>query len=339
MEVFLEYLYTDNISNTKALDFDTLCSLIILCDEYFIMRLREICEITLCNLLSFKNAVQLLTIASLYNAEKLKIVTMKFICLNLRPFLESKSLESLNDDLLDKLTNFYCKFNKAIQTRIITPYSNAPTDEVIRNISNMYPISLDIDDEFDVKNKSTPKPQRKRLRSHKTSFGESKVDNSISDNSIAEQGEPDKEQWKTDYSNPENIPETPPKQLPTRINAITKAHEQIQNEDNELHLVKLIPAQSNSNPTAFETSFEDFPLLNGPSTSFHSKSPTKSERVDKHKITRVSQKQRKRLCSEDSTKEASSTSGMYMYIYVWVELPVAIYTVNHNSALFKHIDK
>ncbi|GJQ66287.1 hypothetical protein Trydic_g4334 [Trypoxylus dichotomus] len=310
VDAFLEYLYTDNISNPKALDYDALCSLIILSDEYFVVRLREICEITLCNLLSFKNAVQLLSMASLYNAEKLKIITMKFICLNLCAFLESKSLENLDDDILDKLTNFYCKFNKSIQTRIITPYSNAPSDEHIRNISNMYPISLDIDDEFEVKNKSTPKVQRKRLKPHKTSTSESKNDSPLLENAIIDESEPDKPQWESNSHDIEGATynETE-KSIPIRINAITKAHEQIQNEEEyEPHLVKLTCAQSDASCNSFETFCEDFPLLNSPSTSSYSKSPVKSERIDKHKITRISQKQRKRLSSEGSTKETNSVS-------------------------------
>lgn len=316
VEAFLEYIYTDNISNPKALDFDSLCSLIILTDEYFVVRLREICEITLCNLLSFKNAVQLLTIASLYNAEKLKIVTMKFICLNLCAFLEAKSLENLEDDLLNKLTNFYCKFNKAIQTRIITPYSIAPSDEVIRNISNMYPISLDIDDEFEIKNKSTPpKTQRRRLKSHKTSFSESKSDNSLIDGAITEKEVDVKENTGNDCQHSESATESLQVSIPMRILAITKALEQIQNEDEESCLVKLPSAQSDSTVSGFETSYENFPLLNSPSTSSSSKSPVKSERVDKHKITRISQKQRKRLSSEESPKEARSVSGAYIKIH------------------------
>lgn len=317
MEVFLEFLYTDNISNPKGLDFDTLCSLIILSDEYFVVRLREICEVTLCNLLSYKNAVQLLTMASLYNAEKLKIVAMKFISLNLCAFLESKSLENLEDDLLDKLTNFYCKFNKSIQTRVITPYSDAPSDEQIRNISNMYPISLDIDDEFEVKNKVAAKTQRKRIKSHKHSLSESKSDNSFTENSIIGKLEPDKLLWENDFQDVEGATcDIAQKTVPIRIKAITKAHEQIQNEDNqESQLIKLTSIQSDSSCSAFDTSFEDFPLLNTPSVSSYSKSPVKSERNEKLKITRISQKQRKRLSSEESTKEASSISGVYTAIF------------------------
>lgn len=89
---------------------------------------------------------------------------MEFISLNLCSVLESKSLDPLEHILLEDITKYYCKFNPIMSSRIITPFYNAPTDELIEELSKNYPVDLGVTDEDFKKDESIEISKKKRQK-------------------------------------------------------------------------------------------------------------------------------------------------------------------------------
>lgn len=159
----INFLYSDccpEVENSDSIDF--ICSMLIVADQLFIGRLREMCEVTLANLVTLKNCAELCQFAHTYNALQLKQCCMEFICLNLCSILESKSLDPLEHILLVDITKYYSKFNPIMSSRIITPFYNAPADEVIGEFSKNYALDLEITDEDFKKDESIEIGRKKR---------------------------------------------------------------------------------------------------------------------------------------------------------------------------------
>lgn len=91
LEVLVRYLYTDEAPELSANEDADLASLtLVIADQYFCSRLKEYAETCLGNLMSLRNAAEMLQLAFTYNAEQLKQCTMEFICLNLPAILEAR---------------------------------------------------------------------------------------------------------------------------------------------------------------------------------------------------------------------------------------------------------
>ncbi|KAF2882129.1 hypothetical protein ILUMI_24051 [Ignelater luminosus] len=304
----IEFLYTDNLPLLENEDIDHVCNLLILADQLFVLRLKEICECTLSTFITLKNVVQMLSFSSLYNANQLKIYCMEFICANLAAILEVRSLEMVDEDLLRDLTNFYCNYNPIMQQRIITPYSYAPSDEIVSAAGNIHHIVID-DSDCESEIKSTPKPQKKRSRPRKNASldGNSKKERSISDSvetpNETDVGNENSTKVKTETfveieSSSKLSNESHSTVVQTRLKAIVFAQSKTDCDNIVTEYTKL-PLK----PNKVEVSLDDFPELDSHhSYGLYSKSPSTKEKIDiKHKITKLSQKQRKRLSSENSS--------------------------------------
>ncbi|XP_050550953.1 inhibitor of Bruton tyrosine kinase [Spodoptera frugiperda] len=144
----INFLYTDSCPEIESSDsIDFICNLLIVADQLFITRLREMCEIALANLINLKNCAELCQFGHTYNATQLKQCCMEFIALNLNSVLENRALDLLEETLLDDITQYYCKFNPIMSSRVITPFFNAPSDEVIEEFAKTYPVNLELTDE------------------------------------------------------------------------------------------------------------------------------------------------------------------------------------------------
>lgn len=91
LEVVINYLYQDEspvIQQSEDMEF--VCNVLVVADQLFIERLKEICEVTLANLLTLKNVAEIMQFAATYNANQLKACCMQYICLNLPAVLESR---------------------------------------------------------------------------------------------------------------------------------------------------------------------------------------------------------------------------------------------------------
>ncbi|KAL0820240.1 hypothetical protein ABMA28_006160 [Loxostege sticticalis] len=164
----INFLYTDScpeVQNSDSLDF--ICSMLIVADQLFITRLREMCEVALANLITLKNCSELCQFAHTYNATQLKQCCMEFIALNLCSVLENKLLEVVEESLLDDISKYYCKFNPIMSSRVITPFFNAPSDEIIEEFSINYPVNLDYTDEEMKKDESLIEVSKKKSKQSK----------------------------------------------------------------------------------------------------------------------------------------------------------------------------
>ncbi|XP_053614873.1 inhibitor of Bruton tyrosine kinase [Plodia interpunctella] len=154
LQPIINFLYTDScpeVTNSDSVDF--ICSMLIVADQLFISRLREMCEVALSNLLNLKNCAELCQFAHTYNATQLKQCCMEFISLNLCSILENRTLELIEDNVVEDISRYYCKFNPIMSSRVITPFYNAPSDDVIDDCAANFPVHLELTDE-DVKNDS-----------------------------------------------------------------------------------------------------------------------------------------------------------------------------------------
>jgi hypothetical protein len=122
LEIIIDYLYTDNItSKCKSRFFkiinnqvyfyivsvEQLCQILVLSDQLLIERLKQICEFHIANLVTFRDAAELLQFSETYNAEQLKTFVRQFICRNMATFLEARLLDNLDNQLLSDLTKSY----------------------------------------------------------------------------------------------------------------------------------------------------------------------------------------------------------------------------------------
>ncbi|XP_073953372.1 inhibitor of Bruton tyrosine kinase [Choristoneura fumiferana] len=169
----IDFLYTDacpEVENSDSIDF--ICSMLIVADQLFVTRLREMCEIALSNLITLRNCAELCQFAHTYNAAQLKQCCMEFIALNICSVLESKSLEVLEEALLEDISKYYCQFNPIMSSRVITPFYNAPDDEVINDFAKNSPVDLGYTDE-DLKKDDSIIEVNKKKKSKKVEYTES----------------------------------------------------------------------------------------------------------------------------------------------------------------------
>lgn len=302
MEHLLEYLYTDELSAIENEDIENVCNLLILADEYFLERLKQICEYVLSTHITLKNVSQMFTFSYTYNAKQLSECCMEFICLNLSAVLESRSLEDIDESLLNDLTEFYCNWNPILQQRIITPYSTAPEDEVVLEIAEKYPFAPNEDTEAKP-HKTVP---RKRTKSHKSKFptnvNDSDKENAVKEESLSSVLDRNEE------INQEKLSASPSTCTPVRIGAINSALKKIELEPVVTNFTSLRAVDLES--------LGSFPELGSPPTNGgFSKSPKSQEKVEsKTKIVKLSQKQRKRLSSEScSTPTQPELPGIVVY--------------------------
>ncbi|CAH0590134.1 unnamed protein product [Chrysodeixis includens] len=163
LQPVIDFLYTDScpeLENCDSIDF--ICNLMIVADQLFITRLREMCEIALANLINLKNCAELCQFAHTYNATQLKQCCMEFIALNLCSVLENRSLDVLEETLLEDITKYYCRFNPIMSSRVITPFYNAPSDETIDEFVKSCSVNLELTDEDYKKDDSLVESAKKK---------------------------------------------------------------------------------------------------------------------------------------------------------------------------------
>lgn len=280
LELLLHFIYTDSLPKEHS-DMEALSSLLVIADQFLVAGLRNKCEMSLVNCLTLKNVANIFEFSHVYNAAKLKTACMDFILRNLAALLESRSLQQLNDALLDDLTQHYCVSNRILIERTARPYTTALSDTEIAK-ATQETVS------------KTKKPTKRRTRSYKTSVSESKIETNASEATTK----------RFDSSSPKQQNEMEEKPLdqspPIRIRAINQARNAISSEEVTVDFTRL------------SGSFhDDFPeLASNLNQAFYSKSPGKSETTTKHQsIPKLSQKQRKRLSSENKDNANTIPAG------------------------------
>lgn len=296
MEALLEFLYTDSLDRLDEKDVDQLFKIIILADQFFVSRLKGQCENILSNLLTIKNAIQLLIFADAYNAENLKENCFEFIHQNMTSFLEMRLLEELEPQLLKELSEFY-QMRRQLDCRVITPYSTAVSDEEILEISSMFPVDINESRDKTVNNRKqkTPNSNKKRSRTHKTSLSEKTLSSEPMKDPVIE--------------SVEDILLDIPEQITcnTRVKSIIVANKLGLSEEIEENFTSLSRNRKSTSESLSSSSFVEFPLLSSPPkpAGFYSKAHKTEGRT---KMVKLSQKQRKRLSSENEAAVSTSPS-------------------------------
>lgn len=91
LHVLIKFIYEDESPTVmQSEDFEFVCNVLILADQLLVNRLKEICEVSLTNLLTLRNVSQILQFADTYNADQLKTCCMQYVCINLSAMIESR---------------------------------------------------------------------------------------------------------------------------------------------------------------------------------------------------------------------------------------------------------
>lgn len=300
VELLLEFLYTDSLTSVINIDIDNLLKLLIVADQFFVARLKELCEIFLSEKMTFKNTVEILSFAHMYNAKKLKTCCIQFITLNMPTFLDLGFLNDLQVDILGDISVAYFE-EKKLCCRVITPHSKAVDDEVLVSIANKYPVETNV---LEIK-PVLKNEQKKKTRPHKTSFSKKEKNSSLEKETIVEN---DILVVKTVVNNDVNTIRTTDS-ASRRLTFINKATEMMKSENIAINYVKLNPNDSSS---SIENSFvdsNDFPELGSSFSNSENLTPKNHQQKieSRHKMVKISQKQRKKLNSESD--DGSSKSG------------------------------
>ncbi|KAL3285871.1 hypothetical protein HHI36_000391 [Cryptolaemus montrouzieri] len=293
VDALLEFVYTDSPSILLKKDCDFLLKLIVIADEYLINQLKNHCAYILTSkYVDLKNAVEVLQFAHYYKANNLKEGVMNYIVNNMAYFLEIQALNDLSDEILTDLSQNYFEKREQICCRVITPYSTAVADEVIISVNETFTVNTEIP-EAKKTDKTPSKYSRRRTRMTKSNTLESDVKKGFNkeaenlDNVI---------QFPDVMDTPEINNST---SVQKRLSAISAAVETLESED-------CVPKFTNLKESiSLGTSWNDFPSLGSPpensfyglnSPPSHGKSSNRHE--GRHRMVRLSQKERKRLSSE-----------------------------------------
>ena len=109
IDVSLSYESQDEQKHERfvLVSVEQFCQILVLSDQLLIERLKQICEFHIANLVTFRDAAELLQFSATYNAEQLKAFVEQFIGRNMATFLEGRLLDHLDPQLLNDLTKSY----------------------------------------------------------------------------------------------------------------------------------------------------------------------------------------------------------------------------------------
>lgn len=140
MEAILDFVYTDNADKVlSSEDPEFLCHVLLTTDQLLMPRLKELCEMALVELITLKNAAELLELASVYNSEQLKKSCMQFISINLAAVIEAKILDVLSDDVIQDLSTYYRNLVPSMNGRRIY-YYNPPSHDTLEFVEKKFPV-------------------------------------------------------------------------------------------------------------------------------------------------------------------------------------------------------
>jgi hypothetical protein len=151
-------------------------NMISVCDQFLINDVRNIFELKICEKIFIRNCGEILEFAFHYNCEILKNVCMEFISNNLSRILESPALDSLNPDILNEISKFYRTYFDLDQYRMITPDSNAISDEDLMEFIKDFDTNSNCSNEDEIavlnekKLKNKPKHKLNKLEIEKRNY-------------------------------------------------------------------------------------------------------------------------------------------------------------------------
>ncbi|XP_076077944.1 inhibitor of Bruton tyrosine kinase-like [Mytilus galloprovincialis] len=166
LEILLDYLYTDkSVVITDTDNVELLCNILVVADQMLVVRLKEMCETSLSQLVTFKNVGELLEFSSLYNATQLKSTCQQYIHINLAALMEGRYLDILSDEVIGDLMSYYREQVPVMCRRIITPWDEGPDKAYLEEIAQ----GPKMEDNFET---PTRKSKSKKRRSRNKSMSE-----------------------------------------------------------------------------------------------------------------------------------------------------------------------
>ncbi|XP_037949451.1 inhibitor of Bruton tyrosine kinase-like [Teleopsis dalmanni] len=327
MEPILDFLYNCDVELFRKQNYNEsfLYNMIVFCDQFFVERLRKICEIMILDKITIRKCGEMLDFAHTYNCEALKLGCLNFICQNLARVLVQKSLDNCDPDALNCINSHYRSiFKRAFDYRIITPCSEAVDDDLLYSFVDDFRVDLDyrMDEEQDALNKgaikqklsenkykqSTRQHERDAIASMMKSLNvDDKTKQSQEENSrYVEEIQKTDEKIHEEYKSWMKVADK--KEQKKKVSVPTKSDDKaFVSEKEKFSLIPLIKTTPNPTPPKRNTVTPEkitLPQENStPSKTFNLSLADFTPTRDK-----LSQKQRKRLSSESSNWRNNSIS-------------------------------
>lgn len=145
MRPLIDFVYTSDADYFKRQNYNEafLYQMVVLSDQFFVERLKKVCEILILEKISVRKCGEMLQFAMIYNCEILKNGCLEFICQNLSRVLTQKSLEGCDPEVLKAVNAKYrVIFKDVFDYRMITPNSDAVEDEVLESFIEDFEVDL-----------------------------------------------------------------------------------------------------------------------------------------------------------------------------------------------------
>ncbi|XP_017866421.1 PREDICTED: inhibitor of Bruton tyrosine kinase isoform X1 [Drosophila arizonae] len=314
LEPVLDYLYSlDTEAFCKQNYTETfLYNMITLCDQYFIESLQNVCESLILDKISIRKCGEMLEFATMYNCKLLQQGCLDFICQNLARVLCYRSIEQCEPNTLQRLNDHYRRmFQSVFDYRQITPFSEAIEDELLLSFVDGCEVDLDYRMDAEAKLKEATKQKQKELHNKQDArhYEQQAISSMMRSLSLSKTATP--AQATTTTTSPESAPnetknwsrvvdkkEQKRKQAETAVKVNNVLKQEVQPTP------ELVPIS----PRATSTKEATPPPQSANSSAECSTPLSKSYNLDLSSLmpqsAKLSQKQRKRLCSESQSWRA-----------------------------------
>ncbi|XP_067631426.1 inhibitor of Bruton tyrosine kinase [Eurosta solidaginis] len=172
MRPIVEFLYSSDVEQFRKQNFPEsfLYNMIVYCDQFFIERLRKVCEILILDKVNIRKCGEMLDFACTYNCDILKNGCLDFICQNLARILNFKSLDICEPEALKCINTHYRNmFKDVFDYRIITPDSDAVDDELLLSFVDDFQVDLEYRmDEYEGAQQKTLNKQKSKKSKNTT---------------------------------------------------------------------------------------------------------------------------------------------------------------------------
>ncbi|XP_055379540.1 inhibitor of Bruton tyrosine kinase-like isoform X2 [Condylostylus longicornis] len=350
MQPILDFLYTNDIENFRKQNYNEnfLYNMIVICDQFFINRLRKLCETLVLEKISIRRCGEMLEFAVAYNCEILKRGCMDFICQNLSRVLFQRSLEMCEPQTLKYLNMHYRQvFQNIFDFRVITPDSEAISDEDLLKFVGDSIVDLDYklkDDMTSLKNVKKGKSKEEKFKSDRRNYEKDAILSKLKElnmenekdmldkekqldqkeiNHVLKEANEINEKLIADSSSWTKInkkEETRKKSIGGNIKANNILKEEKKQKENFVNLNKIISSppntitRKNSEIKSEIENIETKEYTTHHSLNFGDFTP--------YKNSKMSQKQRKRLSSETSLKSFDSFAAELRSSTKPIDIPV-----------------
>ena len=205
------------------------------------LRLKEMCEVALANILSFRNVGELLEFSQVYNAEQLASTCVEFVWCNLSNILEGRHLDVCSPETLQELTEYYREVKPSMSRRHMTSCGERriPQEELDKLVEAYESMNLDA---FPVNEQTSEKKGSKQLKKQKQQRLRNKSTSEDTERTVSmseSHSDPDTS-FKTLQSTVDQIPEDENKSI---VSELDEADNKIKNDRlRDRNKVKWLPA-------------------------------------------------------------------------------------------------